>query len=59
MNAFSSETLKFKIRKGPQGFGIALSGGAKIQNPVTRETGYDFLLIKVFYFKIGRMKTNC
>ena len=54
MNAFSSETLKFKIRKGPQGFGIALSGGAKIQNPVTRETGYDFVLIKDFHFKISR-----
>lgn len=39
MNAFSSETLKFKIKKGPQGFGIALSGGAKTPNPITRETG--------------------
>ena len=40
MNAFSSETLKYKIKKGNQGFGIALSGGAKTPNPITRETGY-------------------
>jgi hypothetical protein len=36
---FGTEIVKYKIKKGAGGFGIALAGGAKITNPVTRETG--------------------
>lgn len=37
--SFKYETIKYKIKKGDQGFGIALGGGGSKRNEVTGETG--------------------
>ena len=37
--SFKYETIKYKIQKGDQGFGIALGGGGSKRNEVTGEAG--------------------
>ena len=37
--SFKYETIKYKIQKGDQGFGIALGGGGSKRNEVTGEDG--------------------